>query len=231
MRSARILLVEDDSDVLAVNAGFLHGKGYEVQCIQTLAEARALLWEQPFDLIILDVMLPDGSGVDFCREVRGVSSVMVLFLSCLGEDAQVASGLLGGGDDYMVKPYSLEVLGARVAALLRRSGAIKGKIELPPLYIDLSSGTVVLDGESLLLTRKEFQLLTYLVENRGLALSQEDIYQAVWGGPPETCGNTVKVNISRLRSKLHLNDASAFELSSVPGRGYMFLRVRYPEAR
>lgn len=226
---ARILLVEDNSDVCAVNAAFLRGKGcYTVQCAETLAEARALLWEQPFDLIVLDVLLPDGSGLDFCREVREVSSAPVLFLSCLSEDGQVASGLLGGGDDYMVKPYSLDVLGARVAALLRRSGVITGRIELPPLTIDLSSGTATLDGEPLLLTRKEFLLLMYLVENRGQALSQEEIFSAVWNAPPETCGNTVKVNISRLRSKLQLNEASAFELASVPGRGYMFLRVRYP---
>lgn len=231
MRQARVLLVEDEPNVLGVNAEFLRGKGYEVCGAQTIAEARALLWERPFDLIVLDVLLPDGSGYDFCQELREGSSVPVIYLTCLGEDGQIASGLMRGGDDYMVKPYSLEVLGARAQALLRRSGAIKGKIELPPLSIDLSSGAVSLAGQPISLTRKEFQLLTYLVENRGLALSQEDIFQAVWGAPPKTCGNTVKVTISRLRHKLRLDEASAFELSSVPGRGYMFLRVRYPESR
>ena len=228
MQNARILLVEDERGVLDVNARFLAGKGYEVLCAETLSEARALFWESPPDLILLDVLLPDGSGYDFCREVRATSSAPVIYLSCLGEDEHIVSGLCEG-DDYMVKPYSLEVMGARVAARLRRNGTIKGRIELPPLMIDLASGNVELNGEAIALTRKEFKLLVYLVENRGRALSQAEIFRAVWEAPPETAGNAVKVNISRLRQKLRLDDASPFELCTVHGRGYMFLHVRYPE--
>lgn len=227
MRKARILLVEDERGVLDVNARFLLGKGYEVLCAETIREARAHFWESPPDLILLDVLLPDGSGYDFCREVRASSSAPVIFLTCLGEDAHIVSGL-SEGDDYMVKPYNLEVLGARVAARLRRSGTLQGRIELPPLTIDLAAGSVELENEAILLTRKEFQLLVYLVENRGKELSHAEIYRAVWCAPPETAGNAVKVNISRLRQKLRLGDASPFELSTLPGRGYMFLRVRYP---
>ncbi len=228
MKQPRILLVEDETDVLQVNLRYLTECGYEVHTAETLKAARACLWEFPPDLILLDVNLPDGSGYDFCRELRETTSAPVIFLTCLGAEGQIVTGLETGGDDYIVKPHSLHVLGARVSALLRRRGFGQGRIDLPPLSIDLSTGTATLSGEALSLTRREFSLLCYLVENRGQELSQAQIYEAVWGAGPETMGNAVKVNISRLRQKLHLDDGSSFELASTANQGYVFLRVRYP---
>jgi DNA-binding response OmpR family regulator len=225
MKKPRIMLVEDETDVMRANREYLEEQGYEVLCAETLQEARVCLWETPADLILLDVLLPDGSGYDFCREVRKTSAASVIYLTCMGEDDHIVTGLAEGGDDYIIKPYSLNVLGARIAAQLRRRGSAAGEIVLPPLCINLSAGTVKLNGADIPLTRKEFQLLVYLAENRGQELSQGQIYAAVWGGAPETMGNTVRVHISRLRQKLGLDDGSAFELSPTANQGYVFLRT------
>ncbi|ADY55423.1 two component transcriptional regulator, winged helix family [Syntrophobotulus glycolicus DSM 8271] len=226
MKKTRILLVEDETDVLQVNRAFLEEQGYEVCCAETLREARNCLWESPPDLVLLDVLLPDGSGYDFCREIREISLVPVIFLTCMGGDGHIVTGLDRGGDDYIIKPYSFSVLQARVAAQLRRRGTVTGEISLPPLQINLTSGLVRLNGETIDLTRKEFLLLLYLVENRGQELSQAGIYEAVWSAPPETMGNTVRMHVSRLRQKLRLDEGSAFELSAA-GQNYIFLRTVY----
>lgn len=227
LKKVRILLVEDEAEVMQINRSYLENLNYEVLCAGTLRDAQAAIWEYPPDLILLDVMLPDGSGYDFCRSIRKYFTVPVIFLTCLGNDSNIVTGLEQGGDDYMIKPYSLKVLHARIVAQLRRCGYSVGEIALPPLYINLSMRTVKLDREDISLTHKEFQLLVYLVENRGKELTQAQIYQAVWSGPPETMGNTVRVHISRLRKKLHMNEASCFELSPTVNQGYLFLRTVY----
>ncbi len=227
MKKTRILLVEDETDVLQVNQSYLAQHGYEVFCAETLREARNLLWEYPPDLILLDVLLPDGSGYNFCQEIRKTSLVPVIFLTCMGNDSNVVTGLDRGGDDYIVKPYSLSILQARITAQLRRRGVATGEIFLPPLYINLTAGTVKLYEEEINLTRKEFQLLLYMIENRGQEMSQSQIYEAVWNAPVETMGNTVRMHISRLRQKLKLDDDSAFELSPTNSQGYIFLRTYY----
>lgn len=229
MKKARILLVEDETEVLAANRDYFEEKGYEVSCAETLHEARNRFWEYPPDVILLDVLLPDGSGYDFCREVRKKSSVPIIFLTCMCEDGSIVTGLELGGDDYIVKPYSLSVLHARVTAQLRRRGAGTGEIILPPLYINLTSGVVKLENETVELGRKEFQLLVYFAENRGQELAQSQIYEAVWNAPAESMGNTVRMNVSRLRQKLRINDGSAFELSATPNQGYIFMRVLYSD--
>lgn len=227
-RKARILLVEDESDVLRVNEQYLIRKGYEVLCADTLHKARNLIWEYPPDLILLDVLLPDGSGFELCESIRKISAAPVIFLTCMGQTENIVNGLSLGGDDYMIKPYSFEVLEARIAAQLRRRGVGLAQLDLPPLSVNLTSGSVRLKGEEILLNRKEFQLLVYLMENRGQELSQEQIYRAVWESPPEAMGNAVKMTISRLRQKLRLEETGCFELSTTPNQGYMFLQTGYP---
>lgn len=227
-RKARILLVEDESDVLRVNEQYLIRKGYEVFCADTLHKARNLIWEYPPDLILLDVLLPDGSGFELCESIRKSSAAPVIFLTCMGHTENIVNGLSLGGDDYIIKPYSFEVLEARIAAQLRRRGMGLALLELPPLSVNLTSGSVRLKSEEILLNRKEFQLLVYLMENRGQELSQAQIYQAVWEASPESMGNTVKMTISRLRQKLRLEETGCFELSTTQSQGYMFLRTGYP---
>lgn len=227
MKKIKILLVEDEPKVLQINKEYLTEKGYEVLCAETIRDARSILWESPPDLVLLDVMLPDGSGYDLCKEIRQMSSAPVIYLTCMGEDNSIVTGLNQGGDDYIVKPYNLNVLYARITALLRRQGYATGEIALPPLYMNLSAGTVKLDNQEIALTRKEFQILVYLVENRGKELSQEQIYEAVWCAPKDTMGNTIRVHISHLRQKLNLNETSSFDLSITANQNYLFLRTVY----
>jgi DNA-binding response OmpR family regulator len=227
MSLGTILLVEDETAVLALNRRHLEAAGYRVLTARTIKEARAAVWERPPDLMILDVLLPDGSGYDFCVEFRKTSTAPVLFLTCMGQDVNIIQGLGSGGDDYLAKPYSMEVLLARVAAILRRSGHHGGVIELPPLSIDLQTGRVLLSGELIPLSPKETQLLAFLTIHAGREFSAGELYRAVWGEDGGISVGTVKAHISKLRAKLHLDEGSPFELSLTPEKKYLFLKVRF----
>ncbi|MDL2301719.1 response regulator transcription factor [Lachnospiraceae bacterium OttesenSCG-928-D06] len=227
----KILLVEDEIDVQQANRHYLIEQGYDVFCTETLQGAREILQENSLDLLLLDVLLPDGSGFDLCKEVRSYSTMPIIFLTAIGGDGDVVGGLSLGGDDYIVKPYSMDILGARISAHLRRYRGSSGIIELPPLRIDLVAGSVWLDNVPLQMTPTQIKLLVYLVEHRGHVLSQSQIYQEIWGADTETMGNIVRMNISRLRKKLSIDsDASYFDITSTH-QGYRFLRIKYPEAK
>lgn len=228
MRKPRVLLVEDEVGILQVNTRHLEGQGYEVVAAQTLKEAKEAVLRQPPDLVLLDVMLPDGSGYDFCRELRELTTTPVIYLTSLGEKDNVVHGLLEGGDDYITKPYDLEVLSARVMAQLRRSGLHgAGRIDMPPLSINLQNGTAALDGKPVTLTQKELQLLAYLVSHAGRECPATELYEAVWGMPGNNSTHTVTTHISSIRSKLGLDLESPFEIRSTSNKSYMFLKVMY----
>ena len=227
MRKARILMIEDETDVLALNRTHFESQGYEVFCARTLAEARASVYEYPPDIILLDVLMPDGSGYDFCAELRGLTAAPIIYLTCMGRDEDAIRGLTLGGDDYVSKPYSLDMLGARVSAALRRCGLVNaGRIEKPPLVIDHLSGLVTLDGEEIQLSQKEKQLLSFLICHAGHEFSAAELYTAVWGaGEP---GSTVRSHVSNLRKKLRNKDGSEyFEICLTRSRGYSFVQTRY----
>ena len=226
MRKPVILMVEDDTDVLSLNKRHFEEQGFEVDAARTLGEARAKLWERPPDLVLLDVLMPDGSGYDFCAEIRKLTSTPIVYLTCMGSDDNIVKGLMGGGDDYIVKPYRLDVLSARVVAMLRRQGLSgAGRIELPPLTIDLRIGKVTLDGVEIPLAQKEIQLLAFLASNIGQAFSAEQLYNSVWDEQVGVFQNTVRMHISNIKKKLKLDDGSPFELALTSDRRYMFSRV------
>jgi DNA-binding response OmpR family regulator len=228
MSKARILMIEDEAEVLSFNKEYLQGQGYEVVGVQTLELARFHLEEQLPDLILLDVMMPDGMGWDFCAEIRKKTNAPVIFLTCRDENESVVKGLLQGGDDYITKPYDLNVLGARIAAQLRRAGIMEaGKIELLPLVIDLLAGEVTLDGERISLTQKELQLLACFALYAGRRLSCREIYRRAWGGTVPGASNTIAVHVANLRKKLRLYDGSSFELKNTGKEEYIFSKVRY----
>jgi DNA-binding response OmpR family regulator len=194
----------------------------------TVREARNHFWESPPDLLLLDVMLPDGSGYDLCRELREVTSVPVIYLTALGHEGAVVRGLATGADDYIAKPFSVAVLVARINALLRRSGAARvGRLDLPPLHIDLVSGRVLLGEEPIDLTKRELHLLVYFVANAGQGATQEELLETVWGDHSGVATNTVRQHISRLRRKLRLDQSSPFELTLGPDRRYVFKQIRF----
>ena len=227
MNQPKILLIEDEADILIRNKNHLKQEGYAVDCAASLAEARLLLNRAPPDLVLLDVMLPDGSGYDFCAEIRAVTAAPVIYLTCLDKNEEIVRGLHSGADDYITKPFDLTVLSARIIAQLRRAGQQgAGRIVIPPLTIDLQKGIAVLAGEVIVLPQKELQILTFFASHPGREFTAEQIYEAVWGDCPEAMGNTVKTRISSLRKKLRLDEeGSPFEIRYPRGRGYVFMRT------
>ncbi len=222
----RLLLVEDETDVLEINAKHLTALGYEVHTATTLAEARNCMWDYPPDLLLLDIMLPDGSGLDFCTEFRRNNTAPIIFLTCLDDKESVLLGLQNGAEDYVVKPYNVEILAARIAAQLRRNRQSTGQFFLPPLMLDKDTGRVSLSGKDIMLTPKEFQLLCYLAERNGQEFSGAALFQAIWKEDPETMGATVRVTVSRLRQKMSFLEDGHFEIITTSAGGYVFFRLQ-----
>ncbi len=228
MRKPHILMVEDEKKVSSINREYLEGQGYDVSAAETLSKARFLLEEYSPDLILLDVMLPDGLGFDFCSELRQKTNAPIIFLSSRNENESILQGLMQGGDDYIVKPYDLTVLGARVAAQLRRRGIeFAGRIELPPLFIDMLSGMVTLENRQIFLPPKELQLLCCLALSAGRRVSGEELYRRTWGTEKGDWENLIPVNISRLRKRLGLDKDSVFEIAGTRQRDYVLRKVRF----
>lgn len=199
---AVILLVEDNPHITEFNSVELAAQGHEVLAADTLKGARELLLFHQVDLIVLDIMMPDGSGVEFCREYRKGHQVPVLFLTALGAGSDVVEALKAGGDDYLTKPYDIEEFLARVGAQLRRGGTAHARLELGGLTLDTVSLRGFLLGEDLCLTAKEYSVLAALVRRAGRFVSREELYAMVWGGPAEADTQALRTTVSRLKKKL-----------------------------
>lgn len=201
-----ILLIEDDAQVMQVNAETLLGCGYRICTAGSLEQARRQLYGCAPDLIVLDVLLPDGSGLDFCGEIRQATTAPVLFLTVKDASEDIVDGLEAGGDDYLTKPYRPEVLCARVAALLRRArmGGAYGlrQVVCEGLVLDHTTQKVLHHGQSVRLKPKEFLLLAALARRKGEYIALKDLYSEVWGEDATDDVRTVLVNLSTLRGKL-----------------------------
>lgn len=225
MYKADILLVEDDADILRANRMALDLEGYRVTTADTLAKARAAMAASSPDLILLDILLPDGNGLDYCEELRGSSGVRILFLSALNTRADVLAGLRAGGDDYISKPYDLDELLLRIEALLRRGKLIAGtetSLRLQELVMDLTSRRATICGKDILLKPKEFALLFLLAKQPDHTVSVKELYERVWGLQTADDMCSVKEHISRIRAKL---GGSGFSIVSQRGKGYRLVIV------
>jgi DNA-binding response OmpR family regulator len=221
--------VEDQAELASVIQRRLEAEGYEVTTVGTVAAARAKLLADHQDLLLLDVMLPDGSGLDLAVQARELTAAPIIFLTALSDDAAVVKGLAAGGDDYITKPFSLDVVAARVGSQLRRAGpGTAAQIDLPPLRIDLLAGLATLNGVPLKLTGTELKLLGFFAANAGRGFTQDQLLQAVWNDTSGVPTNTVRVHISNLRRKLKLDQDSPFELALTDDLRYVFQRVSFP---
>ena len=204
--SALILLVEDNEQIQRGNERMLKRRGYTVTTALTLAEARTRLEEQMPDAIVLDIMLPDGSGLDFMRELRrsphDKSNIPILLLTGLTTPEDIIRGLSEGGDDYLAKPYDFGVLLARIEALLRRAGQFPKTLTKDSLQLDIISNRAFLDGSDILLSPKEFALLLLMVQNEGRLLTAASLYEAIWKLPLDADTSVIRTAVSRLRQKL-----------------------------
>jgi DNA-binding response OmpR family regulator len=200
VRPMRVLLVEDDRRVASALETALSLRGYTV----TLAGTAAALAAGPTDLVLLDLNLPDRDGLDVCRELRRRSDVAIIALTARGEETDRVAGLRRGADDYVVKPFGMAELHARIDAVMRRSARPSARpvIQLGPITIDLDAHRVTVDATDIPLTRKEFGVLAALARQPGVAVSREqllaEVWQTTWLGNP----HTVEVHIGSLRAKL-----------------------------
>ena len=217
-----IMLMEDDA---ALGQGIclaLKDSCVQVRLCQTLAQGRAALEHGPFDLLILDVNLPDGSGLDLLREVRRTSAVPIILLTANDLEMDIVSGLESGADDYITKPFSLAVLRARVNAQLRRGAPAQGTaVELDGFSFDFAWMEFRKNGRPIELSKTEQRLLRTLVENRGRVLPRETLLERVWpDGAQYVEENALSVTVKRLRDKLEDAPSRPRFLKTVYGIGY-----------
>jgi two-component system response regulator RegX3 len=221
----RILVVEDEEAISEPLAEYLERDGFDAEVAGTLAEARSALERQAPDLLLLDVMLPDGDGRELAREIRKTSDVPIIMLTARGEEIDRVLGLELGADDYVVKPFSARELAARIRAIMRRgrSTGRLGTIEVGDLMLDPSARTVTKAGQPIELAAREFDLLHMLMANAGQVVRREDIMDEVWDAHWFGPTKTLDVHISWLRKKLEDDASDPRYISTVRGVGFRFL--------
>jgi two-component system KDP operon response regulator KdpE len=224
---ARILVVDDDKQLLRAMRINLTARGYEVVLAPDGASALAAATKQPPDLVILDLGLPDMDGVEVIEGIRGWLNVGVIVLSARHLEQAKVRALDAGADDYVTKPFGMDELLARVRAALRRSApgttaAPDPVITTDAFTVDLSARRVVRDGADVRLTPTEWHLLEMLVRNPDKLLSQRQLLQEIWGPRYESETNYLRVYIAQLRAKLEPNPAKPRYLITEPGMGYRF---------
>ncbi len=229
MTAPRVLVVDDEPQIVRGLKIILRGAGYAVEAADTKADALAALAARPPDALVLDLVLPDGQGVDVCREVRTWSQLPIVVLSAVGDEREKVRALDAGADDYITKPFGTDELLARLRAVLRRSGEGGGSplIEVGELVIDLTDRSVTRGGEPIHLTRIEFELLRVLAQHQGRLVTHRQLLQEVWG--PEYGEEThyLRVHVAHIRSKLEPDPSRPKYLITEPGVGY---RLRDPES-
>ncbi len=222
MDNIKILVVDDESRMRKLVGDFLLKKDYRVIEAADGQEAIDIFFEQnDISLVILDVMMPKMDGWEVLKEIRTYSKVPVIMLTAKGDERDELNGFDLGVDEYITKPFSPKILVARVDALLRRSNLIteEAKVEAGGIVLDKASHTVTIDGKSIELSFKEFELLTYFMENRGLALSREKILNHVWNYDYFGDARTIDTHVKKLRSKM--GDKGDY-IKTIWGMGYKF---------
>jgi two-component system KDP operon response regulator KdpE len=225
----RVLVVEDDREIRALMQSSLTVEGFEVQTAVTLSEASALLRHRPPDVMVLDLGLPDGDGVQLVREVRTRHSLPIIVVSARHQEAQKIELLDAGADDYLTKPFSVGELLARIRVALRHRGtALAAAVTahaLEDLCIDLATRSVTCQGEALHLTPTEFNLLARLVRNVGRVVTHRQLLLDVWG--PEFTEHThyLRLYMAQLRAKIERDPAEPRHLLTETGVGYRLAAI------
>lgn len=220
----RLLLVEDDLSLVNGLSFAIKKQGYELEIARTCSEADAVWSDEKYDLVILDVSLPDGSGLDLCKKIRQTSKVPIIFLTAADEETDIIMGLDLGGDDYITKPFKLAVFMSRVNALLRRSNNFSQpatELNSNHIKVQLLKGEVYKDDEQLELTASEYKLLCLFMENPNMVLSSEQILSKLWDcNENYVDSNTLTVYIRRLRTKIEDDPSNPKRILTVRRMGY-----------
>ena len=227
--SKKILIIEDEPDIRKTLEYNLSREGYDVISTSSLAEGRNSLESNSFSLILLDLMLPDGSGLDLCREIKSdkiFSSIPIIILTAKDDEVDKIVGFELGADDYVTKPFSVRELILRVKAVLKRGNVKSENLEVKrqfgDLVIDIDSHEVFVNNDLVMLTALEFKLLRQLVDRRGRVQSRDQLLSDVWGYSAEVTTRTVDTHIKRLREKL---GTMGKYVQTIRGVGYKFSRI------
>jgi two-component system KDP operon response regulator KdpE len=219
----RVLVVDDERQILRALRVILRDAGFDVVTAQTVQEALDAAALRAPDAAIVDLILPDGNGIDVCRSIREWSQMPILVLSAVGEETEKIRALDAGADDYVTKPFAPGELIARLNAALRRAGpADEPSLSIDGLEVDLAGRRVRRDGQDIHLTPKEFDLLRVLARNRGRLLTHRTLLGEVWGRAYEDDTHTLRVHIANLRRKIEPDPQAPRYIRTDPGVGYRF---------
>jgi len=227
--SQKILIIEDEPDIRKTLEYNISRAGYHVVSAPSLLEAKSQIESDSFSLILLDLMLPDGSGLDLCREIKSdkeKSSIPIIILTAKDDEVDKVVGFELGADDYVTKPFSVRELILRMKAVLKRGEKKSDNVEVQrqfgQLSIDTESHEVFVDNNEIILTALEFKLLCQLVDRRGRVQSRDQLLSDVWGYSAEVTTRTVDTHIKRLREKL---GSMGKYVQTIRGVGYKFTRT------
>ena len=222
MNSPRVLVVDDEPQIVRGLRVVLRNAGFQVDSAGTKEEALDALSHRPPDAILLDLVLPDGSGVDVCRQVRQWSHVPIVVVSAVGDEREKVRALDAGADDYVTKPFGSQELAARLRAVLRRAADTGNEpaIELGDLVIDLADRRVRRGDEHIHLTPTEFDVLRMLAQNRGRLVTHRQLLQEVWGPAYGDETHYLRVHVAHIRRKLELDPSRPRYVITEPGVGY-----------
>ena len=223
----RVLIVEDEPDLADPLAYLLRREGFEVEIAEDGPAALDAFASRGADIILLDLMLPGMPGTEVCRVVRSTSKVPIIMLTAKDSEVDIVVGLELGADDYVTKPYSSRELLARMRAVLRRSegpelGLDDSVVDGGRVVLDIDRHTVAVDGETILMPLKEFELLEVLMRNAGRVLTRGQLIDRVWGSDYFGDTKTLDVHIKRIRSRIERNPSEPVMLLTVRGLGYRF---------
>jgi DNA-binding response OmpR family regulator len=218
--TTKILLVEDDPQISKSLSMSLSFSGFQVESAESLAEAWGKFLKTSFDVLLLDVNLPDGNGIDLCKRIRDSGSeVPILFLSARTDEETVVKGMNLGGDDYIRKPFGTEELKVRINRLLHRIGPPKEFIEAGPLKMDTENRSATLQGRNLQLGKREFDILSILAKKSGDTISRDNILLLL-NEDPEVYDRTIDSHMSHLRRKIREAAGESLQILAVYGVGY-----------
>ena len=217
----KILLVEDDGQIASYLGELLRAEGFDTQSAGSKKEASECLLIQAFDLVLLDVSLPDGNGFSICAEIKKEYEIPVIFLTASGDEYSVVAGLDMGADDYIAKPFRPRELISRIRSVLRRCKKEQRILSCGDLKVNVSSATVTKGEKELFLSALEYRLLLLLLQNKGQILTRNQLLEEIWDASGEYVNdNTLSVYMKRLREKIEENPQSPRLLHTIRGIGY-----------
>lgn len=216
---ADILVVEDNEELGMLLSDFLAAEGYDVYHALSGEEALEILGEEPAKLVILDIMLPGMDGFAVCNKIREHDNVPILIVSAKDTKEDKLNGLMLGADDYMEKPYDIDIMLAKVKGIFKRRYGVEEIVD-GNLRLNKNDESIIVNGQMIKCTSKEFQLLLYLLQNKNRILTKEELFHQIWGNGSDSEMQTLTVHIKRLRSKIEEDPEHPKRILTVWGKGY-----------